>query len=117
VRPEAFALPSYDPTEREALRAFSSWLRWLCGVFKAHERPHFHCLLLLPHEPSRDELRAISASWGLHGFATTERYAADRNGAAYLMRHNAWEVGVACPRIKPDCRRTRGCREAKRVWT
>lgn len=87
------------------------------GQLSPDSGAHFHCLLLLPSVPSRDQARAIESSWrDAHGFARVERFEPGHGAGAYLLLHNDWEPGVACPRLKPDCRRTRGCREAKRAW-
>jgi hypothetical protein len=115
-------------SQLSAWRALDAWLRWLSRSYGGHvgfawggepgdqARRHFHCLLCLPREPLDGEVLALSSSWGVNGSALIDRYDPARDGAAYALRHNAWDVGVTCPRSAPDCRRRRGCREAKRFW-
>jgi hypothetical protein len=117
------------PNDVAALRALVLWLRWIAAFCKCHvtytwsgdrERlsgSHFHVLLNVPCPLSRAEVRLVQLVWArLHGFAVVARYDERRNGAAYLLSHSEWDVGVACPRVKPDCRRPRGCREARARW-
>jgi hypothetical protein len=61
----------------------------------------------------------ISALWR-HGSTEIEKYDPNRSdayhGAAlYLAKHEQWELGVACPRLKV-CRRKDGCKIARSSW-
>lgn len=119
------------PNEHEAMHAFRMWLRSIARALRTHvtfaygasfqgmSGSHFHALLAAAGVVLAPEVRrTIDSLWrGKHGFARVGRYKPDAGGERYLLEHDHWDRGVACPRTQPRCRRRRGCAEDVGPWT